>query len=82
MLSSVASTRFSLVISFTGEQIDNLQPTQWPWKNSFPWKLPNSAVTIDLQPRPYLKVQDISESLLVPVQSLIGHPTSSFRYLR
>lgn len=48
-----------LVIGFTDEEIDALEPQPWRFKQAVGFKVPNSAITVELEPRPYLKVQDI-----------------------
>ncbi len=48
-----------LNIGFTDQEIDQLQPRGWEYKQTVAMKLPNSSITVELEPRPYLKVQDI-----------------------
>ncbi len=48
-----------LVIGFTDEEIKNLEPQPWRFKQAVGFKVPNSNITVELEPRPYLKVQDI-----------------------
>ena len=48
-----------LVIGFSDEEIKALEPQPWRFKQAVAFKVPNSAITVELEPRPYLKVQDI-----------------------
>jgi tetratricopeptide (TPR) repeat protein len=48
-----------LNIGFTEEEINQLEPQAWRYKQTVQIKIPNSAIVADLEPRPYLKVQDI-----------------------
>jgi tetratricopeptide (TPR) repeat protein len=48
-----------LNIGFTDDEIDQLEPQPWKFKNTVSMKLPNSAISVELEPRSYLKVQDI-----------------------
>ena len=48
-----------LVIGFSDEEIDALEPQPWRFKQAVEFKVPNSAITVQLEPRSYLKVQDI-----------------------
>jgi hypothetical protein len=49
----------ALNIGFTDKEIDEMQPRGWEFKQTVAMKLPNSGITVELEPRPYLKVQDI-----------------------
>lgn len=49
----------SLNIGFTDKEIDEMQPRGWDFKQTVVMPLPNSAIKVELEPRPYLKVQDI-----------------------
>ncbi|MDB5049965.1 MAG: hypothetical protein JWO30_3036 [Fibrobacteres bacterium] len=48
-----------LSIGFSDEEINALEPQPWRFKQAVGFKVPNSAITVELEPRPYLKVQDI-----------------------
>jgi tetratricopeptide (TPR) repeat protein len=48
-----------LVVGFSTEEIDALEPQPWRFKQAVGFKIPNSAISVELEPRPYLKVQDI-----------------------
>jgi tetratricopeptide (TPR) repeat protein len=48
-----------LNIGFTEDEINQLEPQPWRFKQAVAFKVPNSAITVELEPRPYLKVQDI-----------------------
>ncbi|MEO7777259.1 MAG: tetratricopeptide repeat protein, partial [Fibrobacteria bacterium] len=48
-----------LSIGFSDDEINALEPQPWRFKQSVGFKVPNSAITVELEPRPYLKVQDI-----------------------
>ncbi len=48
-----------LNIGFTEEEINALEPQPWRFKQAVAFKVPNSSITVELEPRPYLKVQDI-----------------------
>ncbi len=48
-----------LAIGFSDDEIDHLEPEPWRFKQNVAFKVPNSAITVELEPRPYLKVQDI-----------------------
>jgi tetratricopeptide (TPR) repeat protein len=48
-----------LNIGFTEDEIKALEPQPWRFKQAVQFKIPNSAIVADLEPRPYLKVQDI-----------------------
>ncbi len=48
-----------LVIGFSDAEIDALEPQPWQFKKTVGFKIPNSAITVELEPRSYLKVQDI-----------------------
>ncbi len=48
-----------LVLGFDSTEIANLQPQPWQFKGAVNWKVPNTRVSVELQPRQYLKVQDI-----------------------
>jgi tetratricopeptide (TPR) repeat protein len=48
-----------LAVGFTKEEIDAMEPQPWRFKQTVSFKVPNSAITVDLEPRSYLKVQDI-----------------------
>ena len=48
-----------LNIGFTDEEIDLMEPQPWKFKQAVEFKIPNSAITVQLEPRTYLKVQDI-----------------------
>ncbi len=52
-------------IGFSKEQIDALEPAQWPYKQKVSVPMPNSKIVVDLEPRPYIKVQDIMVMNLV-----------------
>jgi tetratricopeptide (TPR) repeat protein len=49
----------ALKIGFTDQEIDMMQPRAWEFKQTVAMKLPNSSISVELEPRPYLKVQDI-----------------------
>lgn len=49
----------SLAIGFTDEEINLMEPQPWRFKEAVGFKIPNSAISVQLEPRPYLKVQDI-----------------------
>jgi tetratricopeptide (TPR) repeat protein len=48
-----------LAIGFSDQEIDGMEPQPWRFKQAVGFKVPNSAITVELEPRPYLKVQDI-----------------------
>lgn len=48
-----------LNIGFTEDEINALEPQPWRFKQAVQFKVPNSAITVELEPRSYLKVQDI-----------------------
>jgi len=48
-----------LNIGFTNDEIKQLEPEPWRFKQTVQFKVPNSAIVSELEPRPYLKVQDI-----------------------
>ncbi|HKP95643.1 MAG TPA: DUF2723 domain-containing protein [Fibrobacteria bacterium] len=48
-----------LTVGFSDEEINALEPQPWRFKQAVAFKVPNSAITVELEPRPYLKVQDI-----------------------
>ncbi len=48
-----------LVLGFSSEEIDRLQPQPWQFEKPVPWNVPKTNVSLELQPRSYLKVQDI-----------------------
>ncbi len=48
-----------LVVGFTDEEIDKLEPQAWPSKAPIKIAIPNSKIEVELEPRQYLKVQDI-----------------------
>lgn len=49
----------ALKVGFSDKEIDEMQPRAWEFKQTVAMKLPNSSITVELEPRPYLKVQDI-----------------------
>jgi tetratricopeptide (TPR) repeat protein len=49
----------ALAIGFSDQEIDGMEPQPWRFKQAVGFKVPNSAITVELEPRPYLKVQDI-----------------------
>lgn len=48
-----------LKIGFSRDEIDALEPQPWRFKGPVEIQLPNSKIQYQLQPLPYLKVQDI-----------------------
>ncbi|GEM_PF-214240 len=48
-----------LAIGFSEDEIDKLEPQPWRFKQAVGFKVPNSAISVELEPRSYLKVQDI-----------------------
>jgi len=48
-----------LNIGFTDDEIKQLEPQPWRFKQTVQFKVPNSAIVSELEPRPYMKVQDI-----------------------
>ncbi len=48
-----------LNIGFTRDEIDAMEPQPWRFKGPVGIRLPNSKIEYQLQPLPYLKVQDI-----------------------
>jgi tetratricopeptide (TPR) repeat protein len=48
-----------LNIGFTEDEIKQLEPQPWRFKQTVQFKVPNSVIVSELEPRPYLKVQDI-----------------------
>ncbi|HLP40080.1 MAG TPA: DUF2723 domain-containing protein [Fibrobacteria bacterium] len=58
-IKQLRTTEPKLKVGFSDTEIDAMQPRGWEFKQTVAMKLPNSAITVELEPRPYLKVQDI-----------------------
>jgi tetratricopeptide (TPR) repeat protein len=48
-----------LVVGFSDDEINALEPQPWRFKQAVGFKVPNSNISVELEPRSYLKVQDI-----------------------
>jgi tetratricopeptide (TPR) repeat protein len=48
-----------LTVGFSDEEINTLEPQPWRFKQAVGFKVPNSNISVEIEPRGYLKVQDI-----------------------